>query len=234
MDFSVGDIPIDIIIFSLIAIFLILRLRSVLGKKTGFEKHEAIALTVKAPAFLSNTKNKPVQPAVAPVPKVNYEIPAANSELGQTLQKISALDSTFVPQKFVAGTEIVFRKILTAFANADLNSLGSMLTSDAYSSFERAIKKRQEAHEIQKIEIKAICSIAITKAEIKSEVDPKKALIEVKIISDQLNCIFDKKKEPVVGTESVTEFIDFWLFERVLGMNGQDISWRLKSTRTGT
>lgn len=232
MNFSVGDIPVDIIIFSLIAVFLILRLRSVLGKKTGFENHETLSLSVKAPAFLSNIKTKTPQPVTPPVPKVNYIIPLPNTELGQALQKVGTQVPIFLPQKFLAGVEIVFRKVLTAYVNADFNSLRTMLTPEAYDSFEKSIKKHQMNQETLKIEIKAICSIAFNSVQFLEDQTPKKALIEVKIISDQINCIFNKKNEPEVGTESVTEFIDYWLFEHVLGDKNQDISWRLKSIRT--
>ena len=59
-----------------------------------------------------------------------------------------------------------------------------------------------------------------------------RALIEVKFISDQINVTMGKDNNPVVGTESVTEFVDFWTFERLLGVNTQGASWRLKSARS--
>lgn len=234
MDFSVGDIPIDIIIFALIAGFLVLRLRSVLGKKTGFEKKDTAILSVKAPSFLTNHKNKVPQTVEPPKPKTEFTFPVASTETGKTLQQINQLDSSFVPQKFLEGTEIVFRKVLTAFAKGDKQTLQSMLLPEAYTVFESAITRRQEEQEVQKIEIKLIHSIAVNKAQILDELSEKKAIIEVKIVSDQVNCVFDKDKNPIIGTESVTEFIDFWVFERVLGINNQGISWRLKSARTGS
>ncbi len=236
MNFSVGDIPVDIIIYALVAVFLILRLRSVLGKKTGFEKNGTIPLPVKASNFLvnnKNNKNKPQQPVVSPAQKVSVNIPAPNTELGQKLQEICVIDSTFVPQKFIVGTEIVFRKVLTAFVNADFIDLQKMLIPEVYASFEKAIKSRQNQHETQKIDIKTIHSISINDVQLISDMGIQKAQIEVKIISDQINCLFDKNNEPVVGTESITEFIDFWLFERILGVTSQNISWRLKAVRSG-
>lgn len=235
MNFSVGNIPIDIVIFALIAGFLILRLRSVLGKKTGFEnKDMAIFDKVKPPSFLTPHKNKPSQPVEPPAPKASLVSPAPDTAVGKTLQEISQLDSSFVPQKFLEGVEIVFRRILTAYAGSDVSALQSMLLPELYASFETVITGQKDRQEKRKIEIKTIHSIEIVNASIVEAEDAKKADVEVKIISDQLNYVVDKDNNPVIGAEAITEFIDFWVFERVLGVNGQGISWRLKSTRTGS
>lgn len=232
MDF--GNIPIDIIFLALVAGFLILRLRSVLGKKTGFNNEDRVAPPAASQEnikpVIPNNQDKPVEPVK---PKVEINIPAAGTEIGQVLGRIAQLDTSFSTQKFVDGAEIVFHKVLTAFANEDLPVLQSMLVVDAYHAFESAIMARRNLQEKQTIEVKSIHSITLTKAQITEDAAVNRAIIEVQFISNQINCTFDKENNPVTGTESVTEFIDYWTFERLLGMNSQGISWRLKSARSG-
>lgn len=233
MDFSTGHFPIDIIIFALLAGFLILRLRSVLGKKTGFEQKERSAPSPQPKGAVSALASNISQPVAPMQSQVEFVIPAQNTQVGQALIKTAQLDPTFVTQKFLEGAEIVFRKILIAFANEDLQTLKAMLMTDAYSAFEGAILARRNLQETQKIEIKTIHSVEITKAQVTEGNPVNSATIEVKFVSDQVNCTFNKDKNPVMGTESITEFIDFWIFERMLGVNNQGVSWRLKSARSG-
>ncbi|MDI2090013.1 Tim44/TimA family putative adaptor protein [Commensalibacter oyaizuii] len=232
MDFSSGHFPIDIVILALVAGFLILRLRSVLGNKTEIDKKEHPVPAMVVAKFKPNS-DQPTKPVEEVKPKVEINIPSPDTEIGQTLSRISQLDPTFIPQKFVEGAEIVFRKVLTAFANEDLPTLQSMLITEAYRAFEGAIHQRRNMEERQVIEIKSIHSITLTKAQVIEDASMNRAVIEVQFISNQINCTFDKHKNPVTGTESVTEFIDFWTFERMLGVNNQGISWRLKSARSG-
>ncbi|MDI2113650.1 Tim44/TimA family putative adaptor protein [Commensalibacter nepenthis] len=226
-----ANFPIDIVIFALLAGFLILRLRSVLGKKTGLNKEDRVVPlsndAVNRSQIINNNQDKPVEP------KVEINIPASDTEAGQLLNRISQLDSTFVTQKFIEGSEVVFRKVLTAFANEDLTVLKSMLVPDAYNAFESAIIARKNLQEKLTIEIRSIHSITITKVQLIEDQSINRAMIEVQFISNQINCTFDKENNPVIGTESVTEFIDYWTFERLLGTGNQGISWRLKSARSG-
>ncbi|CAI3923689.1 Tim44/TimA family putative adaptor protein [Commensalibacter papalotli (ex Botero et al. 2024)] len=232
MDFA--NFPVDIIILALVAGFLILRLRSVLGKKTGFNKEDRVAAPTSRSSnmqqVMSNNQDKPTEPVK---PKVEVNVPAPETEVGQALSKITQLDASFSTQKFVDGAEIVFRKVLTAFSAEDLPVLQSMLVVDAYNAFESAIIARRNLQQKQTIEIKSIHSITINKAQVIEDAAVNRAIIEVQFISNQINCTFDKDNNPVTGTESVTEFIDFWTFERLLGVNSQGISWRLKSARSG-
>jgi predicted lipid-binding transport protein (Tim44 family) len=105
--------PIDLILFGMIAAFLVLRLRSILGRRTGFER--------QAPP------PQPVgqQPATGPVIDGHAEpppatatrtVPAPASEIGQALQRMQSVDRTFDPAKFLDGAEKAFRIIVAAFA----------------------------------------------------------------------------------------------------------------------
>src|SRR5215469_5642455 len=103
-----SSFPIDLILFGMIAAFLVLRLRSILGRRTGFER--------QAPPYQPPAS----QPAAGPIiegraeaaaPTGNHPLPDAASPLGQTLARMRSADRNFDPNAFLEGAEKAFRII---------------------------------------------------------------------------------------------------------------------------
>src|ERR1700679_477082 len=108
-----GGFPIDLILFGMIAAFLVLRLKSILGKRTGYERPP-----------------QPVQPRdaqiVQPMPReapptqtasgAKIVVPEPISALGQTLTQMVAVDRNFTAAAFLDGAEKAFQIIVHAFA----------------------------------------------------------------------------------------------------------------------
>ena len=109
---------IDIILLGMIAGFIILRLRSILGRKTG---HESKAYPTFAEKEF-NIPNKEVKPAK------------------QNLESLEGQDK----KEFLKGAEIAYETILTSFANGDTKKLESLLTVDMASNFKQAIDSRNK------------------------------------------------------------------------------------------
>lgn len=232
MNFSWGHLPIDIIILALVAFFLAWRLRTVLGKSIGFDSMQISAL---------QKKKKPVNSAVSagppqPVAKTEKIIPPMESAAGQVMLEIAQRDKGFTPAGFLDGAEIAFRRILGFYAKNDARNLQQNLTEEAFSVFNAAIIEREKNGEILTTEIKAIPRIAIEQAQLDtSAIDPV-ARIDVRFVSDQMNYTKDKNGHVIAGMESVTEFVDVWTFERILGQtpSAKDApSWRLSAARSG-
>ena len=118
-----GDLQFfDIIIFAGIALFLIYRLRNVLGKRGGFEKKTT------TPNIKIKEKNK----------EAATEIP----QLKDSEQKLSSAYKSmpdFDHKKFLEGAKYAFETIINAFNKSDKKTLKTLLTPDVYSSFEKAI-----------------------------------------------------------------------------------------------
>jgi predicted lipid-binding transport protein (Tim44 family) len=214
--------PIDLILFGMIAAFLVLRLRSILGKRTGFER----------PA---QPYQPPANPAAAgPVidgqaeaqPAANRPVPDPASPIGRTLVQMRTIDNGFDPAAFLDGAEKAFRMIVTAFAAGDRAALRGLLSDDTYRAFEQAIAGREAAGQKQVSAIHGIPSATIESAELKGSV----ATIAVRFVSDQVSLTQDKDGHPVAGTDSVTEITDVWTFERDL--SARDPTWRLVSARS--
>ena len=219
-----GGFPIDLVLFGMIAAFLVLRLRSILGKRTGFER--------QAPPVQPG----PVRPAAGPIIDARAEppmapaaqvVPEAASPTGQALAQMRALDRTFDPARFLAGADQAFRMIVAAFASGDRIALRGLLSDDPYSAFEQAISAREKAEETQVSEIKSMQHLSIDHAELKGRVGS----VTVKIVSDQISYTHDKNGRPMTGADAVTEITDLWTFERDLSQ--QDPTWRLVAARSG-
>jgi len=215
---ALGSFPVALIIFAGIAIFLVLRLRSILGRRVGFEKPP-----LPQPGFASapilEGRALPAQPGRA--------VPDPRSALGSRLMQIVNRDAQFDPPKFLTQAEANFRLIVTSFAAGDRRSLKPLLTPSVFEAFEAAIAARETAGEKHRSDIKAIIAATIEDAELVGD----QAAIVVRFVSDQINLTLDNAGNPVTGTDAITELVDLWTFER--NVKDRDPTWRLSATRTG-
>lgn len=216
---SLGSFPIALVLFAGVAIFLILRLRSVLGKRVGFERQAP----PPAPAF---TQGPVIEGQAVPIAP-GRPVPDPNSPLGARLMQIVQRTTDFDPPKFLDQVETAFRAIVTAFAAGDRPTLQTLLTEHVYGTFEGAITAREQAGERHRTEIKSILSTSIEEAELLGD----QAAIIVRFVSDQVNLTLDASGNPADGTEAVVELTDLWTFERNLKAPGP--GWRLAAARSG-
>ena len=216
---SLGSFPIALVLFAGVAIFLILRLRSVLGKRVGFERQSP----PPAPAF---TQGPVIEGQAVPIAP-GRPVPDPNSPLGARLMQIVQRTTDFDPPKFLDQVETAFRAIVTAFAAGDRPTLQTLLTEHVYGTFEGAITAREQAGERHRTEIKSILSTSIEEAELLGD----QAAIIVRFVSDQVNLTLDASGNPADGTEAVVELTDLWTFERNLKAPGP--GWRLAAARSG-
>ena len=215
---SSGGFPIDILLFGMIAAFLILRLRSVLGRRTGFER-------AAPPASRPEAQGPVIEGRAEPAP--TRTLPAPDSAAGQGLVRIRAVDASFDPARFLQGAEHAFRLIVAAFAAGKREDLRPLLTEETYRAFESAIVVREAAGEIQRTEIRAVPEATIEEAKLTGT----QAEITVRFVSSQVNVTLGRDGQPVGGADAVTEIIDIWTFARDLARN--DPAWRLAAARAG-
>jgi predicted lipid-binding transport protein (Tim44 family) len=208
--------PIDLVLFGLVAAFLVLRLRSILGRRTGYERPPAAYQpTPQGAGPVIEGKAEPVAPASAHV------LPDPAGPVGQTLARIRGVDRTFDPAAFLDGAEKAFSIIVGAFAAGDRATLRPLLSDDTYRAFDGAIAAREAAGQTQLSELRAIQAATIETAELTGTV----ARLTVRFVSDQISLTRDAGGQPVHGTDAVTELVDLWSFER--DMTSRDPIWRL-------
>ena len=120
-----GDLQFfDIIIFAVIAAFIIYRLRSVLGKRTGFQKNP--------------TEHKPKYNEIKEEEEQNQPIPSLldnQIKLENVYKKVNNFDH----KQFLEGAKKAFEIIITSFNNGDKKTLKNLVSKDVYSTFEQAI-----------------------------------------------------------------------------------------------
>jgi len=218
-----SSFPIDLILFGMIAAFLVLRLRSILGRRTGFER--------QTPPYQPPAGPNPPGPVIegqaeTAAPATSRILPEPTSAAGQTLGRMRSIERSFDPTAFLDGAEKAFRIIVAAFAAGDRTALRGLLSEETYRAFEQAIAGREAEGHTQVSTIHTIHSAAIENAELRGTT----ASITVRFVSDQTSLTQDKDGHPVIGTDAVTEITDIWTFERDLST--RDPVWRLVSARS--
>ncbi len=176
---------IDIILLGMIAGFIILRLRSILGRKTGHEPKIY-------PGFAEQKFN---------VPKNNVKTFKENHDVLEGDEK----------KEFLKGAEIAYETILTSFANGDTKKLESLLTVDMASNFKQAIASRNKENIKSEFTFVGIKESSVEKYErIKNEV-----FASVKFVSEVISVKKDKDNKVIEGNPNkIKQVTDYWKFTR--------------------
>jgi predicted lipid-binding transport protein (Tim44 family) len=176
---------IDIILLGMIAGFIILRLRSILGRKTG---HESKVYSTFAEKEFNIPKNE-VKPAK------------------QDLENLEGKDK----KEFLRGAEIAYESILTSFANGDLIKLKSLLSSSMFSNFSEAIKSRNKDGIKSEFTFIGVKESSVEKYErIKDNL-----FVKVKFIAEVISVKKDKENKIIEGNPDKIKFVtDSWKFTR--------------------
>ncbi|MGI3778336.1 MAG: Tim44/TimA family putative adaptor protein [Janthinobacterium lividum] len=219
---ATGGVPIDLILLGMVAAFLVLRLRSILGRRTGFEGTPAAPARPAAAA--SPVIEGRAEPMAAPVTRA---VPDPATPLGETLARIAASDPSFLPARFLQGAEAAFRMIVEGFATGNRVALRKLLADGAYAAFESAIAAREAAGETQRSEIRSVDQAEITDAHLQGGL----ADITVRFTSTQVSFVTGADGLPVSGVDGITELVDVWTFERNTGAAG--VAWKLADAVSG-
>jgi len=231
------DVDIYTIIFLALAVFIFLRLRSVLGQRTGSERPP---YDRAAPNVVQRTQDNnnvvpmpgavidqaPLAPSADVAPADRWKgIAEPDTPLAAGLDAIVAQDSSFDPRHFISGARSAYEMIVLAFANGDRRALKDLLSSEVYESFEAVIKDR-EKHE-QKTETRFV---SIDKAElVGAEARDRAAQLTVRFVSQMISVTRDKTGAIVDGNpDKVADITDVWTFAR--DTSSRDPNWKLVGT----
>ena len=201
---------IDILIFGVIAIFLIYRLKNILGTKTGFEETNV------------NKKNEDKQ-FTNVVPLKSNKIDVVDSELN----KILNIDPNFDVNDFLTGSKNFFEMVLESFVSGNLENIKNFTKSSVFKSFKSAIDERNKEQETLIIDLKSIKENKITKATI------TKTSIKLNVLFEtlQIRALMDKDDQIIDGnTENEILVKDEWIFEKKI--NNNNPNWTLIETKS--
>jgi predicted lipid-binding transport protein (Tim44 family) len=225
------------IIFLALAVFIFLRLRNVLGQRTGSERppYDHAARDVVQGAQDNSVVPMPGkvvdQPPSAPSAEVTPPtdrwkgLAEPGTPLALGLDAVAAQDTSFDPQHFISGARGAYEMIVLAFANGDRRALKDLLSSEVYDSFEAVIRDREKRE--QKTETRFV---SIDKAELVSaEVRDRSAQLTVRFVSQMISVTRDKAGAIVDGNpEKVADITDVWTFAR--DITSRDPNWKLVGT----
>ena len=230
----------DILLFALVAGFLILRLRKVLGQRTGFEKRRenpfgpppAAEPDGRGPDGREPDGREPTGARagdnVVSLPGVNREPEDGPLPLGVALQRIKQADPQFNEQRFVEGGRAAFEMIVTAFAGHDRATLQPLLAKDVFDRFGGVIDEREKRGESQTTKLVGIDAADIVQARLEDRV----AHVTIRFETDQINVTRDRTGTVIDGDPDKTvRLTDVWTFAR--DTRSRDPNWLLVATDAG-
>ena len=194
----------DILILAIIAGIVLLRLRSVLGRRTGHEKTDKSSFNYETPQQAQTEKVIEIKPGS---------------------DALSREDDWFDKDDFLKGASNAYETIVTNFENGNKEALKPLLSSDVMDSFSSVIDDRNNKNESVEFNF-----IGIEKSEIVHK-DLKKNPMEVSVrfISEMITCIKNSKDEVISGSlNQVQKITDVWTFEKNQKSKGSN--WLLAAT----
>lgn len=232
----------DIILLALIAIFLVLRLRSVLGSRDGHEggyedrfnrnrekeaKRDALGRPVKDDNVVElpgarRDDDFAEDRAVEPAPDESFGYEGAVAE---GIKSIRNVDASFNPKEFVEGARVAFEMILNAYATGDLKTLKALLSPEVYGGFAQAIEDRASKDHTLHETLVGIKSADLMEA----YMDGRDATLTVKFVSEQISALMDADGTVIEGDPAkVVAATDFWTFAR--STKSRNPNWTLVGT----
>ena len=226
------DLPTLIVIA--VAVFVLFRLRSVLGTRTGNERPP---IERRRPAEAGEDTVVPLRPRPAAAPEMDAErrarkleaeieqLSRGDADLAAGLKAVAEADSSFTPKSFLDGAKQAYEMIVTAFAEGDRQTLKNLLEKDVYDGFVRAIGEREAAgHKVD------FTFVGLPKIEIsEAEYDKRNVLVTVRFQAEVVSATRDRDGTIVEGdAEQIQTIADEWTFQR--NPKSRDPNWKVVTT----
>ena len=221
------------IIFALLAIFVVWRLKSVLGTRVDIERPPSSKPS--APSGQTGDGGKVIRlPGAGDRPVSTKQRTAvdvsnfASTDKGRAgLAEVIAADPGFDPSRFVAGARTAYEMIVKAFADGDKTTLGNLLSPEVYAGFATAIDQRKAAGEQTSTKLVSIDETDFAEGAVKNG----NAQISLRVSAKMITATRDASGEVVQGDpDLVISTDDLWTFSRQIG--SPDPTWRLIATES--
>ena len=198
----------DIIIFAIIAIFLVYRLKNILGQNSE-----------------SNEQNNQIDIGKKEFSNV-VKLGHLDSDKTKTdKSSISKIDPTFNEVEFLKGAQNFFQMVINSFVKGNLKDIVNYIDDKLIKSFKSVIDERLEEGETLKIEILKMKSIKI------KGVKELKNFMRLSVLfeTEQIKVLKDKKGKVIDGDPRKSILVkDLWTFEKEI--KSKDINWKLVET----
>lgn len=216
-----SDAVVQLLVLAGIAVFLILRLRSVLGTREGFEKPPV-----------------PAPPAES-VPRRGFEVieggldldiaehTTEGSQAAQALIEMKKIEPSFMVGEFLQGARGAYEMILMAFENGDIDPVKPFLADEVFESFVEVVAAREDQGLTVDANFLGVRETSLAGAEL--DADTRRAELSVRLVGEMTSVVRNRGGEIIEGsTSEVKKMRDIWTFARVMGAN--DPNWQLVAT----
>ena len=185
----------DILIFAIIAIFLVFRLKNILGTKAELDETK-----VKKDKDTNNFYNV-----------ISIDKKQTKDEYDKEVIKIQQIDKSFNKQEFLSGSEVFFKMVLDSFVLGNLDKVKDFIKPSILKNFNLVINERKKEKETLIIDIKSINKIELISATV------SKANIKINVLFEtfQIKALKDKTENIIDGDINEEILVkDIWVFER--------------------
>ena len=196
---------IDIIIFAIIAIFLVYRLKGILGQNSeGNEQNNKIDIGKK---------------------NFNNVVKLGNNKTDTNKENLSIIDPTFNEKEFLKGAQNFFEMVIDCFVKGDLKNVLNFIDDKLIKSFQLVIDERLQEEESLKIDIIKMNSLKI------KDVKKSNKFLRISVLfeTEQIKVLKDKKGKIIDGDQKNSILVkDLWTFEKQI--QSKDLNWKLVET----
>lgn len=211
---------IQLLVLAGIAVFLILRLKSVLGTREGFEKPPV-------PQSEARSRRPDLEVIEGGPDRDITDYVAEGSPQAQALAEMKRAEPSFQVQDFVQGARGAYEMIVMGFEHGDLDSIQPFLAEDVFESFVEAVAQREDKG--LKIEAEFIGVRETTLADAQFDAQTGRAEITMRFVAELTSVVRDRSGNIVEGDpKAVKRQKDTWVFARDMGSD--DPNWQLVAT----
>jgi predicted lipid-binding transport protein (Tim44 family) len=244
-----GNIDVTTLLFLVLAVVIFLKLRSVLGRRTGHEQTRFERYKAQQEARQQQRNGELAgQDRVVTLPRRDREEPdtrvaseqqaradgeqrvkdyaAGNAQIGKGLVDIVRVDPSFDPAHFLQGAKAAYEIIVTAFAEGNRKTLKDLLNGEVFDGFNGAITERENRGEQIDQSFVGIKSADVVEAELKAGM----AQVTVKFVSELISATRDRAGIVISGDpKRIREVTDIWTFAREA--MSRNPNWKLIATQ---
>jgi predicted lipid-binding transport protein (Tim44 family) len=217
-----GNSVIQLLVLAGVAIFLIIKLRSVLGTRDGFEK---------PPVSLEDARARPAKREFEVIQggpdRDIVDHVADGSAAAKSLAAMKLAEPSFSVSEFLTGARGAYEMILMAFEKGDLASIRPFLSDDVFATFSEVVEAREREGLTIESHFVGLRELALQNATF--DRDSKEGEITVRFVGELTSVVRNKAGEVVEGSPTATKRQrDLWTFARRMGVD--DPNWQLVAT----
>lgn len=217
-----GNSVIQLLVLAGVAIFLVLKLRSVLGTREGFEK---------PPAPIEDARARPVRRDFEVIEggpdRDIVDHVADGSAAAKSLAAMKMAEPSFSVSEFLTGARGAYEMILMAFEKGDLASIRPFLSDDVFATFTEVVEAREREGLTIESHFVGLRELALHNATF--DRDTKEGEIVVRFVGELTSVVRNKAGEVVEGSPTaIKRQRDLWTFARRMGVD--DPNWQLAAT----